>query len=98
MVSPALLIASMKLPPIDAHTLASLIGVTSDLALVIDKDGVVQDVSVKKDDLASLPCHSWIGQAWVETVTQESRGKVQEMLAAASDGANLRWRHVNQTS
>ncbi len=66
----------MKLPPIDAHTLASLIGVTSDLALVIDKEGVVQDVSVKKDDLASLGCHNWIGQAWIDTVAVDSRGKV----------------------
>jgi len=88
----------MKLPPIDVHSLASLIGVTSDLALVIDKDGVVQDVSVKKDDLASLACHNWIGQAWVDTVTQESRGKVQDMLASASDGGELRWRHVNHPS
>ena len=40
----------MKLPSIEAKTLAALIGVTSDVALVIDKDGVVQDVSVKQDD------------------------------------------------
>jgi len=85
----------MKLPPIDAHTLASLIGVTSDLALVIDKDGVVQDVSVKKDDLASLGCHTWIGKAWLDTVAVDSHGKVRDMLASASDGADLRWRHVN---
>ena len=77
----------MKLPSIEAHTLASLIGVTSDVALVIDKNGVVQDVSVKKDDLASLGCHNWIGQAWVDTVTLDSRPKVQDMLKAAADGS-----------
>jgi transcriptional regulator PpsR len=88
----------MKLPSIEAHTLAALIGVTSDLALVIDKDGVVQDVSVKKDDLASLACHTWIGKAWLDTVAQDSQGKVRDMLASASDGAGLRWRHVNHPS
>ena len=88
----------MKLPSIEAHTLASLIGVTSDVALVIDKNGVVQDVSVKKDDLASLGCHNWIGQAWADTVTLDSRPKVQDMLKAAADGSELRWRHVNHPS
>jgi hypothetical protein len=88
----------MKLPSIEAHTLASLIGVTSDVALVIDKNGVVQDVSVKKDDLASLGCHNWIGQAWVDTVSLDSRPKVLEMLKAGADGSDLRWRHVNHPS
>jgi len=72
--------------------------VTSDLALVIDKDGVVQDVSVKKDDLASLGCHTWIGKAWLDTVAQDSHGKVRDMLASASGGTGLRWRHVNHPS
>ncbi|MEI8196894.1 MAG: PAS domain S-box protein [Phycisphaerae bacterium] len=65
---------------------------------MIDKDGVVQDVSVKKDDLASLGCHNWIGQAWVDTVVLDSQNKVREMLAAAAEGADLRWRHVNHPS
>jgi transcriptional regulator PpsR len=66
--------------------------------LVIDKDGVVQDVSVKKDDLASLGCHTWIGKAWLDTVAQDSHGKVRDMLASASGGTGLRWRHVNHPS
>ena len=88
----------MKLPTIEPHTLAALIGVTSDVALVIDKDGAVQDVSVKKTDLASLGCHTWIGQPWVDTVAVDSRAKVQDMLKAASEGGELRWRHVNHPS
>lgn len=88
----------MKLPSVEAQTLAALIGVTSDVALVIDKDGVVQDVSVKKDDLASLGCHTWIGQAWADTVVADSRTKIAEMLESANQGAELRWRQVNHPS
>ncbi len=88
----------MKLPSIEAHTLAALIGVTSDVALVIGQDGVVQDVSVKKDDLASLGCHNWIGQSWVDTVVVDSRNKILEMLKSAAEGTEMRWRHVNHAS
>ena len=88
----------MKLPSVEAHTLAALIGVASDVALVIDPEGLVQDVSVKKDDLASLGCHNWVGRAWVDTVVADSRGKIQEMLESAAQGSEMRWRQVNHPS
>jgi len=36
----------MKIPSLKAEKLAQLIGIASDVALVLDKKGVIQDVSV----------------------------------------------------
>ena len=70
----------MKIPSLKAEKLAQLIGIASDVALVLDKKGVIQDVSVRRNELASLGCHHWIGRKWADTVTSESRDKVSDML------------------
>ncbi|MEY4018211.1 MAG: hypothetical protein RLZZ189_2009, partial [Pseudomonadota bacterium] len=46
----------MKIPSFSAEKLAQLIGVASDIALLVDKDGAVVDVSVRKNELASMAC------------------------------------------
>ena len=85
----------MKLPHLSADKLAQLIGVASDIALVITRQGEIQSVSVGWDELAALGCSEWIGRHWADTVTSESRIKVTEMLATPSDGQRGRWRQVN---
>lgn len=84
----------MKIPSLKAEKLAQLIGLASDVALILDKKGIIQDVSVRRNELAALDCHHWIGRAWMDTVTSESRDKVTEMLKTKED-AELRWRHIN---
>lgn len=84
----------MKIPSFKAEKLAQLIGLASDVALILDKKGIIQDVSVRRHELAALDCHHWMGRAWVDTVTSESRDKVAEMLKTKED-AELRWRHIN---
>jgi transcriptional regulator PpsR len=85
----------MKLPQLSADKLAQLIGVASDIALVVTHQGVVQSVSVGWDELAVLGCSDWVGRPWVETVTSESRIKVTEMLSSPVNGERGRWRQVN---
>ena len=85
----------MKIPSLKAEKLAQLIGVASDVAMLLDKKGVIQDVSVRPNELTSLGCHHWVGRKWVDTVTSESRDKVNEMLKPGKGGADLRWRHIN---
>ena len=85
----------MKLPQLSADKLAQLIGVASDIALVITQQGDIQSVSVGWDELAALGCSEWIGRQWVDTVTSESRVKITEMLASPSNGQRGRWRQVN---
>jgi transcriptional regulator PpsR len=88
----------MKIPSFSAEKLAQLIGVASDIALLVDQDGLVIDVSVRKNELASLACQNWVGKPWLETVTTESIPKVKDMLSQPADASELRWRHINHPS
>jgi transcriptional regulator PpsR len=88
----------MKIPSFSAEKLAQLIGVASDIALLVDQKGDVVDVSVRKNELASLSCQNWVGKPWVETVTTESIPKVKDLLTQPADAMELRWRHINHPS
>jgi transcriptional regulator PpsR len=88
----------MKIPSFSAEKLAQLIGVASDIALLVDQDGLVIDVSVRKNELAALACQNWVGKPWLETVTTESIPKVKDMLSQPADASELRWRHINHPS
>jgi transcriptional regulator PpsR len=88
----------MKIPSLSAEKLAQLIGVASDIALLVDQDGMVVDVSVRKNELASMDCQNWIGLPWLNTVSTESVPKVKDMLSQQADAPDLRWRHINHPS
>jgi transcriptional regulator PpsR len=88
----------MKLGSINADTFAKLVSVASDIALILDKDGVVEDVSVRKTDLVALGCQSWVGRPWISTVTSECRGKIEDMLNPKPGDEEVRWRHINHAS
>lgn len=88
----------MKLGSIHAETFAKLVSAASDIALVLDKDGIVEDVSVRKADLAALGCQNWIGRPWVSTVTSECRAKIEDMLHPQAGNEEVRWRHINHAS
>ncbi|WP_295519212.1 transcriptional regulator PpsR [Limnohabitans sp. Rim8] len=85
----------MKLPSMDPSILSLLLGVVSDVTLVMDQQGVIEDVSTGRDTLAALGCQAWVGRLWVDTVTTESRAKIQDILQSKGAAESLRWRHVN---
>jgi transcriptional regulator PpsR len=78
----------------------SALAVASDMTLLLDADGVIRDVAFGAEDLAgAFPGRQgWLGRSWTETVTEESRSKVTEVLRDALAGAPPRWRHINQAS
>jgi hypothetical protein len=83
---------------LDAQAAAALVAAASDVALVIDAGGVVRDVALADDEFALDGFEGWIGKPWVETVTVESRGKVQSLLRDAAAEAPPRWRQINAVS
>ncbi len=80
---------------IDAKSAARLIGSCSDIALVLDSNGTVLEAIVQDAALAALAGAGWKGRAWPDTVTVESRDKVEGLLRDAEAGLPTRWRQVN---
>lgn len=88
----------MKLPSLDPSTLSQLLGVVSDVTLVMDLHGVIEDVSTRRSILTTLGCQAWVSRRWIDTVTTESHIKIQEMLQSQGVGGALRWQHVTHMS
>ena len=85
----------MNYTDLEAPTFYKLLGVVSDVSLVINSQGVIEDVSTGQDTMATLGCHSWLGKRWIDTVTSESKRKIEELLVAQPENQDLLWRHVN---
>ena len=88
----------MKLGNLTADTLTHLVSVASDIALLLNADGVVEDVSVRNPELLALGCQAWIGKPWADTATSESRSKIEAMLQSQNAPDALRWRQINYPS
>jgi transcriptional regulator PpsR len=86
------------LKSIDADAAARLVACAADVALVLDRDGVIRDISVAAEDLQSEGYGRWLGQSWVDTVTVESRPKVEALLQEAGVATPPSWRHINHPS
>ena len=80
---------------LDAEHAGSLIAAAADVALVMDRDGVILDTAFSEADLSSKIGGDWIGRRWVTTVTPDSRQKIEEMLSVTTPAVSSRWRQVN---
>jgi transcriptional regulator PpsR len=83
---------------LDAETAAAVIRAGSDVALILDRDGIIRDMAFGSDDLLGEGGGNWRGQPWTGTVTAESRATVESMLQDAAAKAPPRWRHVDHLS
>jgi transcriptional regulator PpsR len=84
-----------SLSAIDPETAAALIVSASDVALVVDRLGMVVDVAFGNADLAKDAYREWVGRQWVDTVTLESRPKIEELIRDTTTRTASRWRQVN---
>lgn len=84
---------------IDTEAAAALIVAASDVALVVDDEGVIRELAFGSKELSAERYGTkWLGQPWVETVTAESRPKVAALLREAGSKEVPRWRQVNHPS
>jgi len=85
---------------IDSDTAGRLITVASDVALVVSdaRAGVIKDVSFGSDEIPAELADNWVGKPWAETVTQDSRAKVEALLRDSGAKGAPRWRMVNHKS
>ncbi len=78
---------------LDAASAMRLAMVAGDVALVLDDAGTILDAAFDPRDFPNLS--NVVGSNWIDTVTEDSRHKVMEMLAAARRGEVQPWREVN---
>ena len=76
---------------------ATFVSVASDIALVIDADGVIRNVAVGGDPITPQAAQ-WVGRAWVDTVTGNTRRKVEQLLQEVGSTGLSRRREVNHPS
>ena len=83
------------LADLDPQLAADLVANTGDLAVIVDRTGVVRAVVAIDLELREAGIAQWIGQHWAQTVTNETRGKVEALLRDAGSQSSGRRRQVN---
>ena len=71
------------MPP--PHPPAELIAAAADITLILDSDGIIRDAAFSGELLNDDECGQWIGRPWIDTVTSESRPKIEEILRGAAE-------------
>ena len=80
---------------LDAEVTAKVISAASDFALIVDNRGVIRDLTCANADLPKDALARWVGQPWIDTVSEDSRAKVSALLREAASKSVPRWRQVN---
>jgi transcriptional regulator PpsR len=83
---------------LDAKVAAKVVAAGGDVAMIIDRGGVIRDVAVSSQDLLRDGVDQWLDRRWSDTVTVESRQKIEEMLRDAANDSGPRWREINHAT
>jgi len=84
---------------IGTDTIATLIAAASDIALILDDKGIIRDLAFGNEELSSEVAEDWIGRAWIETVTNDSRPRIEALIADAKSSVGPpTWRQVDHLS
>jgi transcriptional regulator PpsR len=70
---------------------------SSDVALIMDRSGKIMDIAASQD-IANDGVEAWLGRPWSDTVAEDSRHKVEELLRDALEKGRTRWREINQNT
>lgn len=73
----------------------AFVSLASDIALVIDDDGVVQNVVQSASTPIAADASRWVGRPWAEMMTGDTRRKVELMLTDLRTTGVARRREVN---
>jgi transcriptional regulator PpsR len=83
---------------LDIDVTARLLAETGDVTFILDHGGVIRDIAIASRELADEGFGEWRGRAWIDTVSDESRGKIGQMLRDAASAQSVRWRQVNHVT
>ena len=74
----------------DRSAIAALIEAAADISLLVQKNGEILDMACGSEDLKADLGDQWRGHPWAETVTEEGRAKVSELLKLAGSPVGTR--------
>ncbi len=83
---------------LESAVAAQLLAATADVTLILDSNSVIESVTIGEAEPAGQKYAAWIGQAWVDTVTIESRPKIEAIMQTALEAGPPKWRQVNHPS
>jgi transcriptional regulator PpsR len=83
---------------LEADVAAQVLAAAGDVTFVIDADGIVRDIALGGSGVPESWIKDWVDRPWIDTVTVESRPKIQQLLADATGRVSTRWRQVNHVS
>ncbi|HRD95430.1 MAG TPA: transcriptional regulator PpsR [Rubrivivax sp.] len=78
-----------------AELAEAFVSLASDIALIIDEQGVIQSVAQSPAAPITASASEWVGRPWVDTVTGDTRRKVELMLSDLKATGVARRREVN---
>lgn len=80
---------------VEASKASRLVSAATDLALVVETDGSIKDISFSNEDYEKFGVGNWVGKKLREVVTLECESKVAAMLQSTKHKATLKWYEVN---
>ena len=72
----------------------TFVSLASDIALVIDGNGVIRNVAQGHAEPIAPGAHQWVGRAWIDTVSGETRPKIENLLKEVGATGIARRREV----
>lgn len=79
---------------IDRSPLVTLLHQVADVSLVIDADGRIVDIDVSGEDLENDFDAGWVGRNWIDTVADDSRSRIEELLTQTRAGGETNWQDI----
>ena len=73
----------------------TFVALASDIALVIDESGVVREVARPSTGPLPPSADEWVGRRWVDTVSGDTRSKIENLLKEVTATGAGRRREVN---
>lgn len=76
----------------------AFVSLSSDIALVLDDDGIIRVVAQGNGAPLSSAAQEWVGRSWADTATGDTRVKIEQLLNEVNTKGLARKREVNHPS
>ncbi len=73
----------------------TFVSLASDIALVIDEGGVIRNVAQGSNEPIAPGAYQWVGRPWIDTVSGDTRPKIENLLKEVASTGIARRREVN---